>query len=46
MDESKTVLEIVKEGMQEAVDLSAEYNSINDQFGLQGVYKEEVAMEK
>ena len=46
MDESKTVLEIVKEGMQEAVDLIAEYNSINDQFGLPEVYEDADAMEK
>jgi energy-dependent translational throttle protein EttA len=46
MDESKTVLEVVKEGMQEAVDLIAEYNSINDQFGLPEVYEDADAMEK
>ena len=46
MDESKTVLEIVKEGMQESVDLIAEYNSINDQFGLPEVYEDADAMEK
>ena len=46
MDESKTVLEIVKEGMQEAVDLIAEYNSINDQFGLPEIYEDADAMEK
>ncbi len=46
MDESKTVLEVVKEGMQEAVDLIAEYNGINDQFGLPEVYEDADAMEK
>ena len=46
MDESKTVLEVVKEGMQEAVDLISEYNSINDQFGLPEVYEDADAMEK
>ena len=46
MDETKTVLEVVKEGMQEAVDLIAEYNSINNQFGLPEVYEDADAMEK
>ena len=39
LDESKTVIEIVKEGMQEAVDALAEYNSINDAFGLPENYE-------
>lgn len=32
MDNSKTVLEVVQEGVQEVMDLLAEYNSINDAF--------------
>ena len=39
LDESKTVIEIVKEGMQEAVDALAEYNTINDAFGLPENYE-------
>ena len=46
MDESKTVMDIVKEGMQEAVDLIAEYNDINNQFGLPEVYENPDKMEK
>ena len=32
MDPEKTVLEVVHEGVQEVMDLLAEYNSINDAF--------------
>ena len=39
MDESKTVLEIVKEGLAETVAVLDEYNQINDQFGLPEVYE-------
>jgi len=39
LDESKTVLEIVKEGVQEVVDILDEYNKINDMFGLPEVYE-------
>ena len=46
MDESKTVMDIVKEGMQEAVDLIAEYNDINNQFALPEVYEDADKMEK
>ncbi len=46
MDESKTVIDIVKEGMQEAVDLIAEYNDINNQFSLPEVYENPDKMEK
>jgi energy-dependent translational throttle protein EttA len=45
LDESKTVMDIVKEGMQEAVDLIAEYNDINNQFGLPEVYEHPDKME-
>ncbi len=45
LDESKTVLEIVKEGMQEAVDALAEYNAINDAFGLPENYEDADKME-
>ena len=46
MDDSKTVMDIVKEGMQEAVDLIAEYNDINNQFALPEVYEDADKMEK
>ena len=46
MDDSKTVMDIVKEGMQEAVDLIAEYNDINNQFSLPEIYEDADKMEK
>ncbi len=39
MDEEKTVLEVVKEGVAETVSILDEYNKINDQFGLPEVYE-------
>tara|TARA_R100000306_G_scaffold8677_2_gene12141 strand:+ start:7435 stop:9126 length:1692 start_codon:yes stop_codon:yes gene_type:complete len=39
LDESKTVIEIVKEGVQDVVDVLDEYNKINDMFGLPEVYE-------
>ncbi len=46
MDDSKTVMDIVKEGMQEALDLITEYNDINNQFTLPEVYEDTDKMEK
>ena len=46
LDESKTVIEIVKEGLQETVDVLARYEEINEQFGLPEVYENPDAMEK
>jgi ATP-binding cassette ChvD family protein len=46
LDESKTVIEIVKEGMQESVDALADYNAINDAFGLPENYEDADKMEK
>ena len=46
LDDSKTVLEIVKEGMQEAVDVLADYNAINDAFGLPENHEDADKMEK
>ena len=46
LDDSKTVLEIVKEGMQEEVDVLADYNAINDAFGLPENYEDADKMEK
>ncbi|GLB49775.1 energy-dependent translational throttle protein EttA [Neptunitalea lumnitzerae] len=38
LDEEKTVIEIVKEGVAETVQVLEEYNKINDMFGLEEVY--------
>jgi sulfate-transporting ATPase len=46
LDESKTVIEIVKEGVQEVVDILDEYNKINDMFGLPEVYENENKMQE
>ena len=46
MDSNKTVLEIVKEGVSETVAILAEYNNINDQFGLPEVYEDVDKMQK
>ncbi|GAB5563140.1 MAG: energy-dependent translational throttle protein EttA [Winogradskyella sp.] len=46
LDENKTVLEVVKEGAAEIVAVLDEYNSINDQFGLEEVYSDPDKMEK
>ena len=39
LDESKTVIDIVKEGTQETVDVLARYEEINNEFGLPEVYE-------
>jgi sulfate-transporting ATPase len=39
LDESKTVLEVVKEGVKDVVEVLDEYNKINDMFGLPEVYE-------
>ncbi len=39
LDESKTVIEIVKEGVKEVVEVLDEYNKINDLFSLPEVYE-------
>jgi ATP-binding cassette ChvD family protein len=39
LDDSKTVIEIVKEGVQEVVEVLEEYNKINDLFALPEVYE-------
>ncbi len=46
LDETKTVIDIVKEGMAETVAVLEEYNSINDQFGLPEVYENPDVMDK
>ncbi len=46
LDEDKTVLEVVKEGVAETVKILDEYNAINDQFALPEVYEDAEKMEK
>jgi len=46
LDENKTVIEIVKEGVQEIVDVLDEYNKINDMFALPEVYEDPDKMEE
>ena len=46
LDEDKTVLEIVKEGVAETVAILDEYNEINDMFGLPEVYEDADKMQK
>ena len=46
LDESKTVLEVVKEGVQEVVDILDEYNKINDMFALPEVYENPAKMDE
>src|SRR5210317_2368396 len=46
LDDSKTVIEIVKEGVAETVAVLDEYNKINDMFGLEEVYSDADKMEK
>ncbi|MDT0675965.1 energy-dependent translational throttle protein EttA [Autumnicola musiva] len=46
LDDDKTVLEVVKEGVAETVDVLDEYNKINDMFGLPEVYEDADKMQK
>ncbi len=46
LDDSKTVLEIVKEGVAETVAILDEFNKINDMFGLPEVYEDADKMQK
>ncbi|MBO6880558.1 energy-dependent translational throttle protein EttA [Winogradskyella sp.] len=46
LDDDKTVMEVVREGAAETVAILDEYNSINDQFGLEEVYSDPDKMEK
>jgi len=45
LDDSKKVIDIVKEGMQESVDVLNEYNEINDKFALPEYYEDSEKME-
>ncbi|GAK89258.1 ABC transporter ATP-binding protein [Nonlabens ulvanivorans] len=46
LDNTKTVMEIVREGVAETVAILDEYNKINDDFGLEEVYSDADKMEK
>ncbi|AOW20223.1 energy-dependent translational throttle protein EttA [Urechidicola croceus] len=46
LDETKTVMDIVKEGVADTVAVLDEYNKINDMFGLEEVYSDADKMEK
>ncbi|MDG1872099.1 energy-dependent translational throttle protein EttA [Flavobacterium frigidarium] len=46
LDDTKTVLEIVQEGAAETMAVLAEYNSINDLFGLEENYSDADKMDK
>jgi len=46
LDKSKTVIEIVREGVQPIVDLLEEYEDINLKFGLPEYYEDEKKLEK
>lgn len=46
LDENKTVLDVVKEGVSETVAILDEYNKINDMFGLPEVYEDADKMQK
>ncbi len=46
LDNTKTVLDIVKEGVGETVAILDEYNKINDMFGLEEVYSDADKMDK
>ncbi len=46
LDESKTVMEVVREGAAETVAILDEYNKINDMFGLEEIYSDPDKMQK
>ena len=46
LDDSKTVMEVVREGAAETIAILDEYNKINDMFGLEEVYSNPDKMEK
>lgn len=46
LDDTKSVLDVVKEGVAETVAVLAEYNKINDMFGLEEVYSDADKMDK
>jgi len=46
LDESKTVIDIVREGVSETMQILEEYNKINEMFGLPEVYENADKMEQ
>lgn len=46
LDDNKTVIEVVREGVQEIMDLLNEYNKINDDMGLPENYEDADKMDK
>ena len=44
LDDQKTVIDVVKEGVQNVVDALAEYEEINQKFGLPEYYEDEDKM--
>lgn len=46
LDESKTVIEVVREGVAETMNVLDEFNKINDMFGLPEVYEDADKMQK
>lgn len=46
LDDTKTVLDVVKEGVAETVAILEEYNKINELFGLEEVYSDADKMDK
>ncbi|MFY7957712.1 MAG: energy-dependent translational throttle protein EttA [Flavobacterium macrobrachii] len=46
LDETKTVIEIVREGVAETIAILDEFNQINDMFGLPEVYEDADKMQK
>ncbi len=46
LDNDKTVIDVVKEGVADTMAILDEYNSINDQFGLPEVYEDPDKMQK
>lgn len=46
LDDTKTVIEIVREGAAETISLLDEFNKINDMFGLPEVYEDADKMQK
>ena len=46
LDETKTVIEVVKEGVSETVSILDEYNNINNQFSLPEVYENHDKMQE
>ena len=46
LDDDKTVIDIVREGVAETVAILDEYNKINDMFGLEEVYSDADKMDK